>query len=58
MVVINGLLAGPVYVVNTSTLLSAEDNYVLDDHYRASGHEKIAAAITRIIQSASPQNPF
>ena len=49
-------LAGPVYIVNTSTLLGNEDIYVLDDHYRASGHEKIAAAISKIIQSA--QTPF
>ncbi|HYF29756.1 MAG TPA: hypothetical protein VD993_01410 [Chitinophagaceae bacterium] len=40
----------PVYIVNASTLLTTNDNYLLDDHYRASGHEKIAAAIAAIIR--------
>lgn len=43
-------ITGPVYIMNTSTLFAPEDNYLLDDHYRASGHEKIAVAIRNIIQ--------
>lgn len=43
-------IPGPVYVVNSSTLLTEQDNYLLDDHYRASGHQKIATAIASIIQ--------
>jgi lysophospholipase L1-like esterase len=43
-------LSGPVYLLNTSTILSSEDNFLLDDHYNAKGHKKIAAAIQKIIQ--------
>ena len=42
-------IPGPVYILNTSTLLSTDDNFLLDDHYRASGHEKIASALRGII---------
>ena len=46
--------SSPVYILNTSTLLADEDSYLLDDHYRASGHEKIATAISKIIQDQKP----
>jgi hypothetical protein len=44
-------LPGPVHLLNTSTILDpGKDNFILDDHYNASGHEKIAAAIKKVIQ--------
>lgn len=43
-------ITSPVHFLNTSSLLDSSDNYVLDDHYRAKGHEKIAAAIKGIIK--------
>lgn len=42
-------ITNPVHFVNTSSLLDTSDNYVLDDHYNAKGHEKIAGAIKAII---------
>jgi hypothetical protein len=43
-----------VFFLNTSDLLTRADQYILDDHYKASAHEKIALAIKRIID----QNPI
>jgi hypothetical protein len=38
-----------IFLLNTSNLLSKGDQYILDDHYRAVAHEKIALAIKRIM---------
>lgn len=43
-------ITSPVYFVNTSSMLDESDVYILDDHYNARGHEKIASAIKSIIQ--------
>ncbi|HEY0679179.1 MAG TPA: hypothetical protein VGD17_12900 [Chitinophagaceae bacterium] len=44
-------LVNPVYILNTSSILEKEKhNFVLDDHYNAAGHEKIAAELKKIIQ--------
>ncbi|HYJ38726.1 MAG TPA: hypothetical protein VEV87_08920, partial [Chitinophagaceae bacterium] len=38
-----------VFLLNTSDLLNKSDKFILDDHFKASAHEKIALAIKRII---------
>lgn len=43
-------LSGPVYFVNTSSIIETADTYFLDDHYNAKGHEKIAAELKKIIK--------
>ena len=42
--------AGSLHLLDVSSLLKGEDLYILDVHFRASGHEKIAAAIRDIIK--------
>jgi hypothetical protein len=43
-------LSGPIYFLNTSTIIDSTDTYFLDDHYKAKGHEKIAAELQKIIK--------
>ncbi len=38
--------------VDTTTLLSSDDFYVLDDHMRASGHRKIGEALAAIVRAS------
>jgi hypothetical protein len=38
--------------LDTTTLLSADDFYVLDDHMRASGHRKIGEALAAIVRES------
>jgi hypothetical protein len=42
---------GKVFFLNTTDLLNKSDQYVLDDHFSKTGHEKIASAIKTIIES-------
>ena len=46
-----------VFLLNTSDLVGKEDRYLLDDHFRASGHEKIAAAIKKLMEQHPIQPP-
>jgi len=43
-----------VFVLNTSDMLSKDDQYILDDHYKNGAHEKIALALKKVID----QNPI
>jgi hypothetical protein len=47
----NERLAGGLHVLDADTLLSQDDRYILDMHFKASGHEKVARALSRILQS-------
>jgi hypothetical protein len=40
--------------LNVAAGLKADDFYVLDDHMRASGHEKVGAALAELIQTRLP----
>jgi hypothetical protein len=37
--------------LDTATLLTARDFYILDDHMKASGHRAIADAVSKLIQT-------
>jgi hypothetical protein len=41
--------ANKVFLLNTSNIIGSADKYILDDHYTAAGHDKIARAIKNII---------
>jgi hypothetical protein len=41
------------HVVDTSTFLTDDDYFLLDDHMRASGHDKIARVLTKITEGES-----
>ncbi len=45
-------LAASVRPLDVSGELAASDYYVLDDHLRASGHEKVARALARVLRTA------
>jgi hypothetical protein len=40
-----------VHILNTSTMLSEAESFILDDHYNAAGHAKIANALGGIIKN-------
>ena len=42
---------GKVFLLNTTNLLTTNDQYLLDDHFNRTGHEKIASAIKKIIEA-------
>lgn len=42
-------LRNPIILLNASTILDKQDNFILDDHYNSKGHEKIAAELRRAI---------
>ena len=44
-------LPGPIHYINTSTILENADSFILDDHYNAKGHAKIALAASNIIKA-------
>ncbi len=46
--------ANKVFLLNTSNLITPNDKYILDDHYNAAGHDKIARAIKNIIDQHPP----
>ena len=49
-----GKFQDKVFLLNTSNILGKSDKYVLDDHYNAAVHDKIAKAIKDVID----QHPF
>ena len=46
--------ANKLFLLNTSNLITPNDKYILDDHYNAAGHDKIARAIKNIIDQHPP----